>query len=101
MRMRVWVVGLGPGNPEYVTPAARARLHDATAGIFLRTRFLPMLDMLLEGVAWQSFDDVYERAASLEEVHATMAERLLRAGDNVVLAVPGDGTLGEAVLEHL
>lgn len=126
--MRVAVVGLGPGPAEWVTAAARARLRAPGARVFLRTRYLPQLDALLEGVAWESFDALYESAASLAEVEDAMVSRLLAAGRDapdaasvsasasasasgdgaaaaygvrdreVVLAVPGDGTLGEAVL---
>jgi len=69
--------------------------------VFLRTRLFPNLDQLLDGVAWESFDGLYEQAASIEEVHAAMAEHLLACGEDVVLAVPGDGALGEAVLDRL
>jgi tetrapyrrole methylase family protein / MazG family protein len=99
--MRVTVVGLGPGPADWVSGAALARLHTPGAAVFFRTRFFPGLDQLTSGLAWQSFDDVYERAESLDDVHATIAERLLAAGEDVVLAVPGDGTLGEAVLDRL
>ena len=99
--MRVSVVGLGAGAADWVTPAALARLHLAGARVFARTRFFPGLEQLLQGVEWASFDDLYERAASLDDVQAAMVERLLSAGDEVVLAVPGDGTLGEAILERL
>jgi tetrapyrrole methylase family protein / MazG family protein len=101
--MRVSVVGLGPGPAEWVTPAAKARLRLPGARVFVRTRFFPNIEQLLEGVEWQSFDDLYERADSLQDLHTAMAERLLDTGDSgeVVLAVPGDGALGEAVLDRL
>jgi tetrapyrrole methylase family protein/MazG family protein len=72
--------------------------------VYLRTRFFPGIEALLAGVHWESFDDVYERAESLADVHEQMATRLLEAGDDgtpVVFGVPGDGTLGEAVRERL
>jgi tetrapyrrole methylase family protein / MazG family protein len=94
-------VGLGPGAADGVTGAAIARIRVPGARVFARTRFLPGLGELLSGLAWASFDELYEQAASLEDVHAAMAERLLAAGDEVVLAVPGDGALGEAVLDRL
>jgi tetrapyrrole methylase family protein/MazG family protein len=72
-------------------------LHAAGSRVFARTRWHPALD----GVRCESFDDVYEQAGSLEEVHAVVAERLLAAGGDAVLAVPGDGVLGEAVLARL
>jgi tetrapyrrole methylase family protein/MazG family protein len=59
------------------------------------------LPELLEGVAWSSFDEVYETATSLAEVDTSIANSLLAAGDDVVLAVPGDGVLGEAILTRL
>jgi tetrapyrrole methylase family protein/MazG family protein len=99
--MRVSVVGLGPGPLDWITPAAVARLQTPGARVFVRTQLFPGLTGLLQGVGWSSFDEVYENAASLAEVDARIAERLLEAGEDVVLAVPGDGVLGEAVLSRL
>jgi tetrapyrrole methylase family protein/MazG family protein len=78
-----------------------ARLRLPGARVFLRTRFFPNVERLLAGVTWESFDALYEQAPSLTDVSHMTAERLLAAGDEVVLAVPGDGTLGEAILGHL
>ena len=99
--MRVSVVGLGAGPSEWISSAAIARLHTPGAHVFARTRFFPHLAQVLAGLDWDSFDQLYETAESLDQVHQEMAERLLAAGDEVVLAVPGDGILGEAVLRRL
>jgi tetrapyrrole methylase family protein / MazG family protein len=100
--MRISVVGLGPGPAEWITAAARSRLHLPGASVFVRTRFLPQLAGLLDGVEWRSFDDLYERASSLSEVTSMMVAELLSApSDEVVLAVPGDGAVGESVLSAL
>ena len=99
--MRVSVVGLGAGPSEWISSAAIARLHMPGAHVFARTRFFPHLAQVLAGLDWDSFDQLYETAESLDQVHQEMAERLLAAGDEVVLAVPGDGILGEAVLRRL
>src|SRR5260221_5161340 len=121
--MRISVVGLGPGPLDWVPPAALARLRLPGARAFVRTRFFPNLERVLEGVEWQSFDDLYERSESLADVEMAMAERLLAAGSietpthdsvvpeiadpeaaadrEVVLAVPGDGILGEAIVARL
>ncbi len=101
--MRVSVVGLGPGRLDWITPAARSKLHVPGARVFVRTSLIPGLTELLDGVVWESFDTVYDTAASLDEVHARILSRLLSAsaGDEVVLAVPGDGVLGEAILSGL
>jgi tetrapyrrole methylase family protein/MazG family protein len=94
-------VGLGPGPGDWITPAALAKLRAPGARVFARTRYFPALSDILEGIAWSSFDEVYESAASLDEVSSTVVERLLAVGGDVVLAVPGDGVLGEAIVSTL
>ena len=85
------VVGLGPGGPELLTREAEQAL--AAAGeLRLRTRRHPTVDALDLGAAAESFDALYERAGSLEEVYRAIAERLVelaRRGTGVVYAVPG------------
>ena len=101
--MRVSVVGLGPGPLDWITPAAMARLRLPGARVFVRTSHFPALAELLSGVPqWSSFDDVYDSAVALKDVNASIVDRVLRSGaDEVVLALPGDGVLGEAVLDAL
>src|SRR5215467_12573635 len=99
--MRVTLVGLGPGPREWITPAAINALRSPQARVFARTRHFPGLSAVLADREWESFDDLYETAASLDDVHRQMVERLLSAGDEVVLAVPGDGTIGEAIVAAL
>ena len=113
--MRVWVVGLGPGPLDWITPAARSKLRLPGARVYVRTRVFPNLAELLDGVSWESFDALYESAASLDEVDAAIVARLLssektadaervsrRQGTaDVVLGVPGDGVLGEVVVSRL
>jgi tetrapyrrole methylase family protein/MazG family protein len=86
---------------DWITPAARSKLRAPGARVFARTRLVPGLTELLDGVAWESFDTVYDTAGSLGEVDAEILSRLLSGGDEVVFAVPGDGVLGEAVLAGL
>lgn len=99
--MRLTVVGLGPGPVEWVTPAAVAALRASNARVFVRTRFHPAVDELLCNVDYESFDALYEQAATLEDLFEQMVRMLLAAGDRAVLAVPGDGAMGESVLERL
>src|SRR4051794_15418596 len=77
--MRVSVVGLGPGRLDWITPAARSKLHAPNARVFVRTRLIPGLAGLLDGVAWESFATVYDTAASFDEVHAAILGRVLSA----------------------
>jgi tetrapyrrole methylase family protein/MazG family protein len=92
---RITVVGLGPGPAAWLTNAAAERLRGPR--VFARTRHHPAL----HGVECSSFDDIYDRASSLDVVYAEIADRLLAEADDVVLAVPGDGLLGEALLAEL
>jgi tetrapyrrole methylase family protein / MazG family protein len=98
--MRITVVGLGPGPADWLSAAAVGVLRRPGALVFARTALHPALKAL--DVRCESFDAVYDRASTLEEVHAAIAERLLGASaDEVALAVPGDGMLGEALLDRL
>src|SRR6266511_6070097 len=95
--MRVTVVGLGPGPLDWLSAAATAALTAPAARVFARTALHPALAEF----EVESFDALYDQAGSLEEVQSEIARRVLQVGADVVLAVPGDGVLGEAVLGHL
>jgi tetrapyrrole methylase family protein / MazG family protein len=95
--LRLIVVGLGPGPAEWLTAAAREHLASPGVRLFARTQMHPAL----AGHDFESFDALYESSASLDAVHARMVEQLLSGGDDVMLAVPGDGVLGEGVLSLL
>ena len=116
--MRISVVDLGRGRRSG-SPRRRARgCGRPGRACFLRTRYLPEVESLLAEVAWESFDAEYDRASSLAEVEVQIADRLLAASalpaslasgsamapgsvPDVVFAVPGDGAVGEAILERL
>jgi len=95
--MRVTVVGLGPGPADLLTLAASRLLGQSDVPVVARTRFHPALD----GLNVSSLDDVYDAASSLAEVDALLVQRLLAVGSDVVLAVPGDGVLGESMVRSL
>jgi tetrapyrrole methylase family protein / MazG family protein len=104
--MRLSVVGLGPGPAEWVAPAALARLRAPGARVFVRTALHPAVPRVLDGLEYTSFDALYEHSPTLAEVHAQIVDQVLAGGgedhhQEVVLAVPGDGLLGESVLEQL
>ncbi len=105
---RVIVVGLGPAGPDLVTAAAR----DAIAGVpgarrFVRTRRHPSAGADGPvGPDATSFDAVYDEAATLEEVYATIAARLHDAaldgtGGAVLYAVPGSPLVAERTVDLL
>jgi tetrapyrrole methylase family protein/MazG family protein len=93
-------VGLGPAGPELID---RATL-DAIASIdfrFVRTRRHPSAADLDDAV---SFDDVYDAAASIDDVYATIVDRLVAAATEhgeVLYAVPGSPLVAEHTVELL
>jgi tetrapyrrole methylase family protein/MazG family protein len=90
------IVGLGPAGPELLTREAEQLLRDAPE-VHLRTRRHPAVRDF-DADRWHSFDELYERAGSLEEVYAGIAARLVElAGrsEGVVYAVPGHPLVGE------
>src|SRR5437899_11385626 len=84
----VVVVGLGPAGPELLTEAARQAI-DRVPQRFVRTARHPSASTV--GGA-HSFDEVYERCDSLEEVYAQIVDALAEAAASageVLYAVPG------------
>jgi len=96
----VVVVGLGPAGPELLTDAARTAIERIPER-YLRTRRHPAA---VAAAGAHSFDDVYERASSLEEVYGEivdgLAEAAVAAGE-VLYAVPGSPLVAERTVELL
>ncbi len=98
----VVVVGLGPAGPELLTQAARDAI-DRIPVRYVRTTRHPS-SSAVEGA--HSFDDVYERASSLDEVYADIVDALAEAaaasdGGVVLYAVPGSPLVAERTVELL
>ncbi|MBW3612803.1 MAG: hypothetical protein KY392_02955, partial [Chloroflexi bacterium] len=96
----VTVVGLGPAGPELLTTATTAAVA-ATPVRFLRTRRHPAASAV---PAAESFDEEYERAASLDHVYPRIVERLVAAAEEhgrVLYAVPGSARVAEHSVELL
>lgn len=106
-------VGLGPGDPDALSRGAERELRQASdkslqrnAALFLRTTRHPVVDTLREwGIRFESFDALYERSASFDELYESIAARLVAAAAehgaggeplSVVYAVPGHPLIGEA-----
>ncbi|HEV8637705.1 MAG TPA: nucleoside triphosphate pyrophosphohydrolase [Chloroflexota bacterium] len=95
------IVGLGPAGPELLTREA----HHLIAGadeLYVRTRRHPTVAGLPFSGRLRSFDAVYRRGRALEEVYATIAERLVRLAGRprgVLYAVPGHPLVGERTVQ--
>ena len=100
MTGRVVVVGLGPGDPRLVSAAASEAIA-ACAVRFVRTTRHPSAGLVEPAT---SFDALYERAESMEEVYAAVVEQLVAAAGahgEVLYAVPGSPLVAERTVELL
>jgi tetrapyrrole methylase family protein / MazG family protein len=94
----ITLLGLGPGDPAKLTREAWDVLNSATE-IWLRTKQHPTVSGLPASVAVHSFDDIYDKSDSFEDVYAAIVDKIMELGgrpDGVVYAVPGDPFVAEA-----
>jgi len=103
---QVTVVGLGPGDVDLLTTGTRELLGTAAVhapgGTYLRTTRHPAAQAAGPGA--QSFDHVYDRADSFDEVYAEIVETLIeraRESGPVLYAVPGSPSVAERTVELL
>lgn len=100
MTPRVVVVGLGPGDPGLVTAAATAEIARVQVR-FVRTTRHPTASLV---PAAASFDALYERSATFEEVYAGIVDALVTAATEhgeVLYAVPGSPLVLEDAVDRL
>src|SRR5438874_1072768 len=103
----ITLIGLGPADSGSLSMAARTALRAATtlsSTLFVRTARHPAVeDLRGEGLPCESFDALYERADTFEEVYGAIAERVLaaaRIGD-VAYAVPGHPLVAEESVRRI
>ncbi len=94
----ITIVGLGPGSFGLITVETLELLKTAEK-LLLRTAKHPTVAAMVEcGIAFTSYDYVYEEKTSFEEVYETIAHECLRQaaiGKKVVYAVPGSPLVAE------
>ncbi|HET9088934.1 MAG TPA: MazG nucleotide pyrophosphohydrolase domain-containing protein [Acidimicrobiales bacterium] len=96
----VRVVGLGPGDAELLT-ARSARLIRESPVVRFRTRRHPAADAFGDV---ESYDDLYERAASFEDLYRDIVADLValaRQHGEVLYVVPGSPVVAERTVELL
>jgi tetrapyrrole methylase family protein/MazG family protein len=101
--MTLTIVGLGPGELDDLSRKAYRTLKQAKT-IYLRTSQHGCVSCLPQnGVAYHSFDELYESIDQFEQVYAAIVERLMTAAKkgDVVYAVPGDPLVGESTTTRL
>ena len=100
MSGRVRVVGLGPGDTELLT-ARSARLVRESRVVRFRTRRHPAAGAFGDV---ESYDDLYERAASFEDLYRDIVDDLValaREHGEVLYVVPGSPVVAERTVELL
>ncbi|MGQ9600066.1 MAG: nucleoside triphosphate pyrophosphohydrolase [Anaerolineae bacterium] len=101
--MAITILGLGPGNPAYLTREAWELLGE-TKEVYVRTRHHPVIAALPTHLVLHSFDELYELADNVAEVYETIAERIVALGQRpqgVVYAVPGHPFAGESSVQQI
>lgn len=99
----ITLLGLGPGDPAFLTQEALNLLNGLTE-IWLRTEKHPAVVAIPESVKIQSFDHLYDTIPSFEELYKEIVDRVVELGkrsDGVVYAVPGHPNIAEMTCEQI
>ncbi len=100
---RIIIVGLGPGDPKYLTREAWEVLS-ASEEVYLRTGEHPVACFLAQHMRVHTFDAFYEEGRDFSATYEAIVERVLQIASqmsHVVYAVPGDPLVGEKTVSTL
>ncbi|MCS6775716.1 MAG: nucleoside triphosphate pyrophosphohydrolase [Chloroherpetonaceae bacterium] len=116
----ITLIGLGPGDADTLSRGAERALRDAsrhhqqgTGRLFLRTVQHPVVEwMRAEGMAFESFDTLYDTAPDFDTLYSRIAHRVLDAACSpatapglqeysVAYAVPGHPLFGEESVRRI
>jgi len=97
----LYVVGLGPGTLEMI-PVQNLAILTEKKPLYLRTQKHPAVEGLAsKGIKFTSFDELYEKYQSFEEVYQAIVDKLfqtLACQEEVVYAVPGHPFVAETTV---
>jgi tetrapyrrole methylase family protein/MazG family protein len=100
---RIIIVGLGPGDPKYLTREAWEVLSNSEE-VYLRTGEHPAAEFLAQHVHVHTFDVFYEEGRDFSATYDAIVKRVLQIASEasrVVYAVPGDPMVGEKTVSTL
>lgn len=103
MSKHITIVGLGSGDFNHLTIGVYRQLKKASK-VFLRTQEHPVVEGLAkEGLAFETFDAVYESHDHFEDVYREIVKRLFNeaAENDVVYGVPGHPMVAEKTVRLL
>lgn len=102
-KIRLHIVGLGPGNASLVTAGTLLLLRSGLP-VILRTRRHPTVDELGDiAASWRDCDDLYAANSSFDAVYEAVVERVVSAAlaAPTVYAVPGHPLIAERTVAGL
>ncbi|MDO5716933.1 MAG: SAM-dependent methyltransferase [Tissierellia bacterium] len=97
----ITIVGLGYGDPKALTLRGLETIQKARK-VFIRTKDHPTVEYLNQlGIEFSTFDDLYEKKETFEEIYTSIAQRLLEEHQNgdVVYCVPGSPSVAETSVQ--
>lgn len=95
------IVGLGPGELKDMPIGVLETLKESNK-IFLRTEHHPVVSDLRDmNIEFETFDYIYERFDSFEEVYNEIVTELINNEGDVCYGVPGHPLLAEATVQQL
>ncbi len=98
------IVGLGAGGLDQL-PLGMYKLLLEQQNVWIRTKDHPLVPELeAEGVKFQSFDSLYEKTSSFDEVYPAIAEALMHEAEQhgtIIYAVPGHPLVAEMTVQLL
>ena len=101
---KLWIAGLGPGNPDLLTLETKKAMEQADA-VILRTGVHPAVAGLKSmGIRYRTCDRFYEQGESFAAVYAAIADHVMAeaaGGKAVCYCVPGHPRVAEDTVELL
>ncbi|WP_102347992.1 nucleoside triphosphate pyrophosphohydrolase [Bacillus sp. Marseille-P3661] len=104
MSHSITIIGLGAGDLEQLPLGVYRTLKNTNTGLYLRTKEHPIVPQLVnEGVAFESFDAVYEKFENFESVYEEIVATLFNKAktEDVTYAVPGHPIVAERTVKLL
>ncbi len=91
--MKIFIVGLGPGNIDLISKKAYDLIFDNKIKKIFRTKQHEMIDELIEkNIDFESMDYLYDSSENFEEVYSRITDYVIESVkkyDTIVYAVPG------------
>ena len=99
----IQIIGLGAGDLDQLPLGVYKKLKNAER-LYVRTADHPVLaELAKEGLAYESFDEIYEKHDDFAPVYKEIADSLLQLAEKgpVIYAVPGHPLVAEQTVQHL